>query len=964
MSSQLRSDQKLQPSCNLLKGSRLLICLCSILLCLAGSFLAHAQQVDSGVADPRLANFELISGNEYLRLYLNPETTEIAIQDIQTENLWFSNPQERFKTSGFVLNRLSSQLTIVHDPNGVQKDNHRYSIAYNQFDITPIDHGVRIDYTIVEEWKPEHYVPKMIRKTEMETEILAKIEKEEDRNRILEYYNLVMLVPRQGQPIPIPGVDHDQVFGDYDLVVLNPDYLEREAQLNTLKQALADLSGDPAELEKEIKRLEGQLNKEREDIVWRLINTYVECRLDIEKSDYVTFADLAHLIDNPTYVMELVPRFSLTSVQKIIIETGYTPIECAEDHLDNNLDPLLPNLEIFKVPMEYILDGANLVVRIPAQEVEYPVDVQNRVGEKFTYPLHTIRVLENFSAADTTKEGYMFVPDGSGALIYLNNKRLSTSGYNEPVYGRDNALDSLNELNRYPEVIRLPVFGLKQDDQAIFGIIEEGASLARIKADISGRTDNYNRVYAEFTLIPYSKVSLNLQTDNVRFSGELPTYQARKYEGVYEIRYAFLSGDDATYAGMARYYRDYLIDKYQLERVAPREQIPFYLELIGAIDKREPILGIARNVVHPLTTFKQARLILESLQERGIGEIQLKYNGWLNGGLDHHYPVKAALEKSLGGAVEFAEFVDYVNSQGYWLYPSVGLLSVYRTGLFDGFSVRNDAATQLNQLRAKVYQYRLNTHDRNPNAYYYVLSPRRIDSLVDSFLKDYQRYSLAGISLLDLGAEINSDFKDNPRDVIDREQALAIILAQFEKLRKQNMRIMVDHGNSYTLAYADAIVDLPSKGSSYHIVDEEIPFYQMVIHGLIDYTTSALNLSSNSRADLLRMLESGSYPYFVGCYEDSFEVKDTKFDHLFALHYGDWLNLAASIYRTVNDVLDDVQDQLIVDHCRLIDNVYQTTYENGKRIIVNYNKHAVEVYGRVIDGEDFIVLEAEADEIS
>ena len=138
----------------------------------------------------------------------------------------------------------------------------------------------------------------------------------------------------------------------------------------------------------------------------------------------------------------------------------------------------------------------------------------------------------------------------------------------------------------------------------------------------------------------------------------------------------------------------------------------------------------------------------------------------------------------------------------------------------------------------------------------------------------------------------------------------------------------------------------------------------MVIHGLIDYTTSALNLSSNSRADLLRMLESGSYPYFVGCYEDSFEVKDTKFDHLFALHYGDWLNLAASIYRTVNDVLDDVQDQLIVDHCRLIDNVYQTTYENGKRIIVNYNKHAVEVYGRVIDGEDFIVLEAEADEIS
>lgn len=929
----------------------------SLCLCLMLAVFAHAQQAE-------LAAFELVSENQHLRLYLNPETTELAVQDINTGRLWFTNPQERFKTTGLVLNRLSSQLTITHDPKGVQKDNYRYSIAYNQFEIVPIANGVRVDYTIVEEWKPEHYVPRLINKERMETEILAKIENEADRKQILDCYNLVMLVPSTGEYPPIRGIDQKQYFDAYDVVILNPDYLELEEQLKALKKELAGYTEAPANLERDIKRLEDQLVKEREDIVWRLINTYVECRLDIDKADYVTFADLSHLINKPTYVMELLPRFTLSKIQNIIINSGYTPIECAEDHLDCNLDPLLANLEIFRVPIEYTLDGSSLVVRIPAQEIEYPIDVENRVGDKFTYPLHTIRVLENFSAADTSKEGYIFVPDGSGALIYLNNGRLFATGYNEPVYGRDNALETRNEMVRYPEVVRLPVFGLKQDDQAIFGIIEEGASLARIKADVSGRTDSYNRVYTEFTLLPYSKLTLRLQTESINYSGEIPIYQARKYEGDFVIRYAFLSGDDATYAGMARYYRDYLIGKYQLERVTAREQIPFYLELIGAIDKREPILGISRNVVYPLTTFKQARVILESLQDHGISQIQLKYNGWLKGGLDHLYPVNAALEKSLGGPVEFSKLVDYVNSQGFRIYPSVEFLNVYRTGWFDGFSVREDAAIQLDRSRARVYQYRLNTHARIPNAYYYVLSPRRIDALVDSFVKDYQRYNLAGISLLDLGAEINSDFQDKPSEVIDREQALAIIIAQFDKLRSQNLGILVDYGNSYALAYADAIINVPSYGSSYQIVNEEIPFYQMVVHGLVDYTIQALNLSSNPKLDFLRMIETGSYPYFIGAYADSSEVKDTKFDHLYALHYGDWLDMAGSIYQRVNEVLGDVQDQLIIDHCRLMDNVYQTTYESGKQIIVNYNKHAVIVYGRLIDGEDFVVLEAEVDENS
>ena len=911
----------------------------------------------SFTVDAKLADFELAAASEYLNLYFNPETTEIAVEDIQTGNLWFSNPQNRFSTSGYVFNRLSSQFTIVHDPKSVQKDNHRYSIDYEQFEVSPIENGVRVDYTIVEEWKPEHYVPKMIKQQRMEEVILSKIESESDRSRILEYYNLIMLTPLEGERKAIPGVQQERVFGEYDLVILNPDYQERLGELNSMKAEAARLpEGERGELESQIKRLEQQLDKEKEDIVWRLLYTIVDHRLDIEKSDDIVFDHVAHLVDSPTYLMELVPRFYLTAVQKIIIETGYTPLESAEDHLENNIDPILANLQVFSVPIEYTLDGANLVVRIPAAEIEYPIDVENRIGEKFSYHLHTLRVLENFGAADINDEGYIFVPDGSGALIYLNNNRLFTSGYNDQVYDRDHALNTPNEMQRFPETIRLPVFGLKANDQAVFAIIEEGASLARIKADISGRTDNYNRVFAEFSLLPTGSVSISLESENVEFSGSMPVYQARPYQGDFVIRYAFLSGEDANYMGMANYYRSYLIEKHGLKRKAPGESIPFFLELVGAVDKREPILGIARDVIYPLTTFNQAQSVLESLKEEGIKNIQLKYTGWLKGGVEHNYPTKAAVEKALGSADDLIRLVSYAESEGHEVYPSVGFMRVYRDGWFDGFSSRKDSARMLDRLVARTYRYWLDTYDRNPSGSHYVLSPRKLDDLVDRFLQDYQKLGLAKLSLFDLGREVSSDFIDDPNRVIDREQAVETAVKQLIKMKENGLKLMVDHGNAYAIPYADAIVNLPSRGSSYHVVNEEIPFYQIVIHGLIDYAGSPLNLSSAAKADFLRMLESGSYPYFIGSYEPSFTVKGSKFDHLYALHYGDWMEDAAEIYRAVNEALKDVQDQLIVDHRMLAEQVYMTTYENGKQIIVNYNQHPVEVNGLVIDGEDFVVI--------
>ena len=74
---------------------------------------------------------------------------------------------------------------------------------------------------------------------------------------------------------------------------------------------------------------------------------------------------------------------------------------------------------------------------------------------------------------------------------------------------------------------------------------------------------------------------------------------------------------------------------------------------------------------------------------------------------------------------------------------------------------------------------------------------------------------------------------------------------------------------------------------------------------LTDWSTNAAAGESfaDHKAQLLKMLETGSYPYFIFCHERAYELKDTDYNHLYAIHYGDWLDLAAEMYRTVNAVL-------------------------------------------------------------
>ena len=69
--------------------------------------------------------------------------------------------------------------------------------------------------------------------------------------------------------------------------------------------------------------------------------------------------------------------------------------------------------------------------------------------------------------------------------------------------------------------------------------------------------------------------------------------------------------------------------------------------------------------------------------------------------------------------------------------------------------------------------------------------------------------------------------------------------------------------------------------------------------------------------------------------------------------------MAAAYYKELNNVLAPLQGQTLIGHRQLADRVFETTYEDGTKIIVNYNTEPVQVGDLIIDAKGYLVTGGE-----
>lgn len=911
-------------------------------------FTAHSVLLTTAVAvalawmllsSPALASvprdFEFVAENDSLILYMNMETAEIAVTDKRSEQTWYSNPPDRDSVEriarGDAKLALGAQFRLTYfEPGDVMRtvDSYVSAVAYNQFEITPIDDGIRVDYLVGKQWSERDFLPLFVEKDVFENDILGRITDRRTQRTIEGCYILITLEPSTGEGAQIAGYS-----------INAPEENLRDRDQRTLTEVIVDhIVSNSSGL------------RDRNDIKASTLEPFIETEF------YMLRQRERDLL-----------AWDLEDIVAAMRDIELDPAEVSEYYVEIGLDPRIPNTVLFDVSMEYTLEGDSLVVRVPASEIRYPKDVLDKDGQKVTYPLVSIDVLPYFGAASTAEEGYMLVPDGSGGLIYLNNGKTNLPAYASRIYGRDNSLSPPPSAMETRQSC-FPIYGLKNGERAFFAVIEDGDALAQITADISGKRESYNTIYPQFRLLGYATTSLQGEVDEThRESAQwvigrtsINVYQSEMYEGDIRIRYAFLEGEDAGYPGMARYYQRYLESRHRISRLPSTDNIPVYIELIGAVNDVRPILGVPREVVVPLTTHRQARDIASALVAKGLTNIHMAYTGWMRHGVNHAYPTSVRLERVLGGRSDLAALREYLERVGGELYPTVDFVMVHRTDLFSRFFAFRDASRYLNRTAVQyqiVSGQRANIADRNPS-YIHILSPSRLDGLVTSYLNDFRKYGFTAMTLGDLAFQLHSDFRHG--NSINRQTTLGIVETQIAKTSKDySLRLLANGLNAYALPYVSGVLNLPMFNGGQDIVDESIPFVHMVLHGYIDYAGDPANFAYDRQHHLLKSVETGSLPYFIGYFADPNVLKGSEFDYLYTGKCEKWLDDAVAFYKTVEPVLSRVHDQRVVDHRRLYDEVYETCYENGVRVVVNYSSSSVIVDGYEIGPVEFMAFEGE-----
>lgn len=598
----------------------------------------------------------------------------------------------------------------------------------------------------------------------------------------------------------------------------------------------------------------------------------------------------------------------------------------------------------FLVTMEAALDKGDLVVKVPTYEIE---------GGNDFYTVQNISVLPSFglSSAEKEEDGYMVVPDGSGALFKLNSFNGKYPEYDRPVYN-NTYYDTLYEMPEFPENLTMPIFGMYATDSAgkshgYMGIIDQGAELGHIKVQLGTKDSStggmpYNKVYSSFDSMQYSRVKVfGPYSDNdARFLSSTGLINVD-----YSVRYK-LFGSKVTYYEMAKAYQNYLIQKYDL-KLTYNTKPELFLDVIGALTLEKRMLGVPYKEGYSMTKYNQLLAIMKDLN--GINKI-VNYKGVFNNGLNNSISNKAKLASANGNKKDLKALMDYFANGDSQLFMNADLMRV--SDKSGGFWPKTNALYGFDgkPLAFKKYDYSDGMFSESGTKQY-LLNPLYLSDTVQKFIKGSKDYP--NIFVNDMGSTYYASYKSGA--VIDPVVSDNIVNDNLQKLA-ESKTLALDNPNMDKIPYTKYAANISRESSNYGTMYVSIPFRQLVMNGLTEYTTLNVNMSpDSSQYFLLQAFELGSIPKFTISAENVDVLKNSEYSDYFSTEYSTLAQDIKTVYADYSKGLSEIGSKEIAGHRMLDYNVFETTYASGASVVVNYNKYPVSVSGYNLDALGYII---------
>ncbi len=678
-----------------------------------------------------------------------------------------------------------------------------------------------------------------------------------------------------------------------------------------------------------------QLDKKDRKKLSNYYSLYEPSKLDKKKNKDEVIALYPSVTEQPLYILkDGLDAKGKQTAEDYFAKVGYNTDELAIDE-ELKAGEKEKSRAIFNVSVIYRLEGKDLVVEVPYSEITCEGD----------YPITYVSILPVFGAGGKDDEGFILVPEGGGSLIRYNNGKVSQSAYYANMFGWDYGTKRTEVINETEA--SFDAFGMSQQDGAFLCLMEGANSYGAISADIAGRLTEYNTVYAKYNVLHSDTYDVTSRSPRMMLM-----YENKIPDDTVIQRYRFL--DDSGYVAMAKAYSEYLKAKPGMKQTEVREDMPVNVEIVGAIDKKQVKFGVPVDSIVPGTTFSEAQDIVDELTEADIRNLNIRVTGWANGGVRQRVLTSVHTVGELGGDTGMKKLTEYAKEKGIDLYYDGITCFAYNSGIFNGFIPFTNASRYTTREVAQLYPYDIVTYRlsewMDP---YYLVRPEYAQKCATNLLNALKDRQAAGVAFRDIGNLLSSDYYDG--DTVTREQVKAMNIQTLKDADAGGLKISIKKGNEYALPYADLITDMDLTGNTYGIIDEKVPFYQMAIHGLKNYTGAPINLAGNYQDTVLECAEYGAGLNFTFMKTSTLVLRDSTFSCYHSAGYDPWKDQALEIISRYQKEMAGLNIQEMTGHEKLADGVSLTEYADGTKVYVNYNDYEYSAGGVRVPARDYLV---------
>lgn len=599
----------------------------------------------------------------------------------------------------------------------------------------------------------------------------------------------------------------------------------------------------------------------------------------------------------------------------------------------------------FSIPVSYELKDDYLDIQLMVDDIEENSDAR----------ITQITLLPFMGAAGLNDKGYGLIPDGSGSLMKYNKTCKNLSQYVGYIYNRDLTASSNNstyvDLN---ETVSLPVYGMYKNGAGYLAIITQGAGTSAIKASVSRLFNSYNSISAHM-IVRDTQVRKN--STGTTGAG---VYYSEQRSGNLSVRVYPLNEDNSTYVGMAKKYREYLINEQGLTKLEENSNVANALNIDFFCGVKSPMhfLGIPYTGVKELTSFDETKDIIAELKEKNVENMVITLTGWSAGGMETTLNTKFSPESKLGGKKAAQNLIAFANEQeGVSLvfdndvqtfYSSTSTVKKFKHTAFDLSSTPVTVFPFSKSLNAVV----------NKGNYHHLVHPTYMVKFANDFVEDALKYNVNNFSFKTAGVDPYTAYNKN--DLLTRDKSADLMQKLFSSVsEKTDGIISTKVGNSYVLGSVDNIVEAPVYSSYLIMSQTTVPFYQIVLRGYVNMAPESLNLSSEVTELELKCAETGLSLFYQLMDADSTELLDTSFADYYACSYDDYADIMVETYTRMKKIYDAVGTSSIVDYQIVSDDVRVTTFENGAKVYVNYSKEAVTVEGIEVPARNYVAVEVD-----